>query len=77
MARAVGVDTFKRIIEAWGADKSQIAQEQWLTYDRGLFIGIDNTTGDCWVEQFETEGELIAWLEGSEGMQGSEIQKSH
>lgn len=30
------------------------------------FIGIDNTTGDAWVEQFKTLDDCNAWLKGKE-----------
>lgn len=30
------------------------------------FAGIDNTTGDCWVEEFDTEEEAIAWCKGED-----------
>lgn len=32
--------------------------------DGDLYIGIDNTTGDAWVEEFATLGYCLAWLEG-------------
>jgi hypothetical protein len=30
------------------------------------WIGIDNSTGDCWVEAFTTRAECVAWLTGKE-----------
>lgn len=30
------------------------------------WIGIDNSTGDCWVEAFTTKAECVAWLTGEE-----------
>jgi hypothetical protein len=29
-----------------------------------VYIGIDNSTGEAWVEEFETEEECIHWLDG-------------
>ncbi|HBF0843875.1 TPA: hypothetical protein ACG3P3_002384 [Clostridioides difficile] len=36
----------------------------FLYKDEGaqIYIGIDNSTGECWVEEKETEKECIAWL---------------
>lgn len=31
-----------------------------------LYIGIDNLTGDAWVEEFKTREECFKWLEGDE-----------
>lgn len=28
----------------------------------GLYVAIDNSTGDAWVEDFDTMAEAIAWL---------------
>lgn len=30
--------------------------------DNGVYIGIDNSTGDCWVEEFENKNDCINWL---------------
>ena len=32
--------------------------------DKEGFVGIDNSTGDAWVEEFATKQECIDWLEG-------------
>ena len=34
--------------------------------DGDLYIGIDNSTGDAWVEEFKTKEECLAWLKGEE-----------
>lgn len=35
----------------------------WHT-DGEKFIGIDNSTGDAWTEEFDTKEECFAWLRG-------------
>jgi hypothetical protein len=35
----------------------------FLTYENDRFTGIDNTTGDAWVEEFETAIECARWLQ--------------
>lgn len=32
--------------------------------DGDITIGIDNTTGEAWTEEFNTLDECLAWLEG-------------
>lgn len=36
----------------------------YIEEDNGMFTGMDNTTGDAFVEEFETEEECISWLKG-------------
>jgi hypothetical protein len=31
-------------------------------YAEPWYIAIDNSTGDCWVEEFETKVECLGWL---------------
>jgi len=41
-------------------------QKQELLYcqeEDGRFTAVDNSTGDCWTEEFETEAEAIHWLD--------------
>ena len=40
--------------------------------DKERFVGIDNSTGDAWVEEFTTKQECIDWLEGK-GKEDEEI----
>lgn len=37
----------------------------WLK-ENGKYTGIDNETGDAWTEEFDTEEEFFAWLNGEE-----------
>jgi len=36
----------------------------YMYFDGVWWIGIDNRTGEAWVEEFETEEECIHWLDG-------------
>lgn len=36
----------------------------FYTKDGDNYIGIDNTTGDAWVEEFDDKGECLMWLKG-------------
>ena len=35
---------------------------RFITYDSGLWIGCDNTTGNKWVEEFRTLEDCVKWL---------------
>jgi len=37
----------------------------FYTEEDGVFVGIDNTTGDARTEDFDTVGECFIWLKGS------------
>lgn len=30
--------------------------------DNGIYIGVDNRTGDAWTEDFHTKNECLLWL---------------
>ena len=36
----------------------------WITDVNGKFIGIDNSKGEAWTEEFDTKQECLDWLEG-------------
>ena len=39
----------------------------YMTTDRSgntLYVGIDNSDGNCWVEEFYSIGACMAWLRG-------------
>lgn len=36
----------------------------WLIDVCGKFVGIDNSKGDAWTEEFDTKHECLDWLEG-------------
>lgn len=33
-----------------------------IDFDNGIYIGIDNLTGECWTEEFQSYLELMEWL---------------
>lgn len=38
----------------------------FCTMENGTYIGIDNSTGDAWTEEFKTEKECRSWLKSEE-----------
>lgn len=54
-------------VEKWTEHKELPIKEEKIYCKRNeIFIGIDNSTGDCWVEEFKTEKEVQEWLLGKE-----------
>lgn len=43
--------------------------------DRDVFVGIDNSTGEAWVEEFETRGECWDWLREEKEEYLTELQR--
>jgi hypothetical protein len=39
----------------------------FICKEENYFIGIDNSTGDCWTEEFESSDLCIKWLRGEKG----------
>ncbi|MGB4588997.1 MAG: hypothetical protein WBI17_07155 [Clostridiaceae bacterium] len=37
-----------------------------IAYENGTFTAIDNTSGDCWTEDFKTRYKAVEWLCGKE-----------
>jgi len=50
------------IVQSWCDNHKSVPHEQFYCCDNDVWVGCDNTTGDCWVEEFQTEEEVIAWL---------------
>ena len=44
----------------------------FYTIDNGKYIGIDNSTEDAWVEEFDTLDECKRWLNGEFDVRGNE-----
>lgn len=47
----------------------------FYTMESGRFVGIDNSTGDVWVEEFQSEMECRDWLIRQEDTHEKEIYK--
>ena len=50
--------------EALGIIRTRNPIGRFWQKDGDLYIGIDNTTGDAWVEEFTAIEYCLAWLEG-------------
>ncbi len=52
MIRTINVHNFKAVIENWHVNPKMIPRKQWMTFDRGFFLVIDNTEGKCQIHRF-------------------------
>lgn len=63
----VSRDIIHSYINDWSEHKEQtIKNDKLYCRDNNVFIAIDNTTGNCWVEEFETEKAAQNWLLGKD-----------
>lgn len=58
-----------------------IITERWplgcfLLADAGMWVGIDNRSGDAWTEQFGSFGRCVLWLRGEEKKNGYDEESS-
>ena len=61
----VDKDTLDNYIQNWNEHKEQTFKNSRLYCKSDeLFIAIDDTTGDCWTEEFKTEKDAQNWLLG-------------
>lgn len=56
MVRIITEEQFENIID------TRIPAGSFLLLEKGSFIGIDNTTGDAWVEDFRSLSKCLRWL---------------
>lgn len=57
MVKMISADEMHSIIE------NRKSRGQFIAYENDKYIACDNTTGDAWIEEFETLEEAINWLE--------------
>lgn len=57
----------KEYIDNWSNNKEQSFNgDKLYCKENNKFVAIDNSTGDCWVEEFKTEKEAQDWLLGKD-----------
>ena len=54
-------------------DNRNFNKSKGYFFDKKMWVAYDNTTGNCWVEEFKTEGLAICWLENF--YESSEIER--
>lgn len=60
------MDNIRKLIKEEMTEVIDTREPRGLFYgeEGGLFIGIDNTTGDAWTEEFKTKASCFKWLAG-------------
>lgn len=63
----VKLNVLNYYIDYWTRNILDDDRELLYSYDdeSGKYIGIDNTSNDCWVEEFESEKDCLEWLKES------------
>lgn len=52
-----------QVISRWFYDnKDSSIQKKYYYLDGNVYVGIDNSSGDCWVEEFKSKNKCLAWL---------------
>lgn len=56
--------TLNYYVNQW--TKNSLEDDRRLLYayddESGIYIGVDNTTDNCWVEEFDSEEACLNWL---------------
>lgn len=50
------------IVDLWCFEKELAPEGKFYCEDNGVWVGCDNSSGDCWVEEFKTEEDVVKWL---------------
>lgn len=53
-------------IDIWAEDRKKAKKTRVLCRDKNAWVAVDNSTGDCWVENFVSKKDAIDWLNGKE-----------
>ena len=61
----VSQEILSKYLNNWG-DKKELPIDESLIFTKegNTYIGVDNSTGDCWTEDFDNEKDVIKWLIG-------------
>lgn len=60
--KLVTASIMKAIVDLWCFEKELAPEGKFYCEDNGVWVGCDNSNGDCWVEEFKTEEDVIKWL---------------
>lgn len=63
----VSAGTLSKYIDYWTRHILEDKRELLYTFDADAwkYIAVDNTTGNCWVEEFNNEIDALKWLGGA------------
>lgn len=68
------MDNIRKLSKEGRLEVIETREPRGLFYgeEGGLFIGIDNTTGDAWTEEFKDFKDCVKWLDGEEEEDGQD-----
>ena len=61
--KKITAKAMSHIVDLWLEDADIAPKGQFYCEDNGVWVACDNSTDDCWVEEFKTEAGAIGWLE--------------
>ena len=62
----INQDVFDIIQDKWSEDKDYVARGKFLTFDGGKYIAADNSSGEFFVEEFDSYQKAKDWLAGKD-----------
>lgn len=63
----VSSEFLNEYIDCWTNRKTLPSNDNLLYCKNGnKYVGVDNTTNDCWVEEFDSKRDVLKWLHGVE-----------
>jgi len=72
--REPSYDTLIKLADYFNVSLDDIFEREIVLEDE-IFIGIDNSTGDAWVEEFKTKQECMSWLKGENHIDKNAVYK--
>jgi hypothetical protein len=62
----VSKEVINNMVDEYCKGKPRKEDPLCLCKEGDKYVAIDDTSGDCWVEEFDTKLKAIRWLEGKE-----------
>ena len=53
---------FWKVMQDWNKNRKESSRVNIYYKSKRTFVAMDNTTGDCWIEEFSTEQKALDWL---------------
>lgn len=57
-------DEISKLIDIWCGSRNKAKRTRALSFENGVWVAVDNSTKDCWVEEFDDKQKAIDWLDG-------------
>lgn len=64
--KEISAQALNKLVEQWNDNSRSIPKSSWYAYNDQVWIGLDNTTGDCYVKQFDRKKDAIRWLKDND-----------